>query len=184
MSIRNGSFHSWGEGWAKRPKKSCTGIEWIWKKEKTVRHRASKGPFTRSIFTGYFRCNFIGDFDGSSRKNCVCGQLLILFVPIAQAVGMPMGIVTAMTTAIVVAMTRVNCVEAIHTKAILCYDDTMMRHWDSACTEIGGHAGTGLGAGKWFSTAGQNVKVYAQFQIKMARISYSLVPHIPNIAHV
>ena len=48
------------------------------------------------------------------------------------------GIVTAMTTAIVVAVTRVNCVEVIHTKALLCYDDTLMRHWDSACTEIGG----------------------------------------------
>ena len=87
---------------------------------------------------GDFGCNFIGDFDGSSRKNCVCGQLLILFVPVAQVVGMPMGIVTAMATAIVVAVTRVNCVEVIHTKTILCYDDTMMRHRDSACTEIGG----------------------------------------------
>ena len=63
---------------------------------------------------------------------------------------MPMGIVTAMTTAIVVAVTRVNCVEVIHTKALLCYDDTMMRHWDSACTEIGGQLKccTGPGAGK------------------------------------
>ena len=50
---------------------------------------------------------------------------------------MPMGIVTAMATANVVAVTGVNCVEVIHTKAILCYDDTMMRHWDSDCTEIG-----------------------------------------------
>ena len=50
---------------------------------------------------------------------------------------MPMGIVTAMATAIVVAVTGVNCVEVIHKKAILCYDDTMMRHRDSACTEIG-----------------------------------------------
>ena len=49
-----------------------------------------------------------------------------------------MGIVTAMATAIVVAVKRVNCVEVIHTKAILCYYDTMMRHRDSACTEIGG----------------------------------------------
>ena len=51
---------------------------------------------------------------------------------------MPMGIGTAMATAIVVAVTRVNCVEVIRTKAILCYDDTMMRHRDSTCTEIGG----------------------------------------------
>ena len=61
---------------------------------------------------------------------------MILFVPVAQ-VGIPMKIVTAMATAIVVAVTGANCVEVIHTKAILCYDD-MMRHWDSACTEIGG----------------------------------------------
>ena len=63
---------------------------------------------------------------------------------------MPMGIVTALATAIFVAVTGVNCVEVIHTKAILCYDDTMMRHWDSACTEIGGQLKrwTGLGAGK------------------------------------
>ena len=33
---------------------------------------------------------------------------------------MPMGIVTAMAAAIVVAVTRVNCVEVIHTEAILC----------------------------------------------------------------
>ena len=46
------------------------------------------------------------------------------------------------------------------------------------------NAGTGLVAGKRYSIAGQNVKVYAKFRIKMARISYSLVPHIPNIAHV
>ena len=46
------------------------------------------------------------------------------------------------------------------------------------------NAGTGLGAGKRYSTAGQNAKVYAQFQMKMARISHSLVPHIPNVAHV
>ena len=51
---------------------------------------------------------------------------------------MPMRIVTAIATAIVMAVTGVNCVEVIHTKAILCYDDTMMRHRDSACTEIGG----------------------------------------------
>ena len=62
----------------------------------------------RCNFIGDFRCNFIGDFDGSSRKNCVCGQLLILFVPVAQVVGMPMGIVTAMATAIVVAVTWVK----------------------------------------------------------------------------
>ena len=80
--------------------------------------------------------NFIGDFDGSSRKNCVCGHLLILFVPVPQVVGV--GIVTAMATAIVVAVTGINCVEVIHMKAILCYDDTMMRHCDCACTEIGG----------------------------------------------
>ena len=63
---------------------------------------------------------------------------------------MPMGIVTALATAIFVAVTGVNCVEVIHTKAILCYDDTMMRHWDSACTEIGEQLKrwTGLGAGK------------------------------------
>ena len=51
---------------------------------------------------------------------------------------MPMHIVTAIATAIVVAVTGVNFVEVIHTKAIFCYDDTMMRHQDSACTEIGG----------------------------------------------
>ena len=33
---------------------------------------------------------------------------------------MPMGIVTAMATAIVVAVTMVNCVEVIHTEVILC----------------------------------------------------------------
>ena len=80
------------------------------------------------------RCNF----DGFSRKICICRQLLILFVPVAQVVGIPMGIVTAIATAIVVTVTGVNCVEVIHTKAILRSDDTMMRHWDSACTEIGG----------------------------------------------
>ena len=81
------------------------------------------------------RCNF----DGSSRTNCVCHrQLQILFVPVAQVVGIPMGIVTEMATAIVVAVTGVNYVEVIHMKAIWCYDETMMRHWDSACTEIGG----------------------------------------------
>ena len=62
---------------------------------------------------------------------------MILFVPVAQ-VGIPMKIVTAMSMAIVVAVTGVNCVEVIHMKAILCYDDTMMIHWDSACTGIGG----------------------------------------------
>ena len=51
---------------------------------------------------------------------------------------MPMGIVTAMATAIVVTVTGVNCVEVMHTKAILGYDDTMMRYRDGACTEIGG----------------------------------------------
>ena len=45
---------------------------------------------------------------------------------------------TAMATAIVVAVTGINCVEVIHMEAILCYDDTMMRHCDCACTEIGG----------------------------------------------
>ena len=95
-------------------------------------NRSSQGKLrpihTRDIY-GDFRCNFIGDFDGSSRKNCACGQLLILFVPVTQVVGMPMGIVTAMARAIVVAVTGVNCVEVIHTKAILCYDDTITRHW-------------------------------------------------------
>ena len=49
-----------------------------------------------------------------------------------------MGIVTAMATAIVVEVTGVNCVKVIHKKAISYFDDTMMRHLDSACTEIGG----------------------------------------------
>ena len=78
---------------------------------------------------------------------------------------MPMGIVTVMATAIVMVVTGVNCVEVIHMKAILCYDDMMMRHWDSAYTEIGGQLK------RWY---------YVQFQIKMARISNSLVPHTPT----
>ena len=41
---------------------------------------------------------------------------------------------TAIATAIAVAVTGVNCVEVIHAKAILCSDDRMMRHRDSACT--------------------------------------------------
>ena len=50
-----------------------------------------------------------------------------------------MGIVRAMAIVIVVAVTGINCMEVIHTKAILCYDDTMMRHWHRAYTEIGGY---------------------------------------------
>ena len=83
------------------------------RKRKKIVRRQVKPIHTRDTYCD-FRCNFIGDFDGSSRKNCVCGQLLILLVPVAQVVGMPMGIVTAMATAIVVAVTRVNCVEVIH----------------------------------------------------------------------
>ena len=59
-----------------------------------------------------FRCPLVGRF-------AFVRQLLILFVPVAQVVGIPMGIVTAIATAIVVAVTGVNCVEVIHTKAIL-----------------------------------------------------------------
>ena len=83
------------------------------------------------------------------------------FISVAQVVGMPMGIVTAMATAIVVAVTGVNCVEVIHTKAILCYDDTMMRHWDSACTEIGGQLK------RWYWPWGQENNI--QLQAKMSK---------------
>ena len=66
----------------------------------------------------------------------------------------------------------------------------MIRWWGTGIAlalKLAGNsnAGTGLGTGKRYSIAGQNVKVYVQFQIKMARISYRLfgaahMPHTPT----
>ena len=84
MPIKDGSFNSWGEGWAKSPKKVVRG-NWMYLKERENRSsQGKKKPIHTCDIFGDFRCNFIGDFDGSSRKNYVCGQLLILFVPVAQ----------------------------------------------------------------------------------------------------
>ena len=59
-----------------------------------------------------------------------------------------MGIVTALATAIFVAVTGVNCVEVIHTKAILCYDDTMMRHWKALALKLASNSNAGLALGQ------------------------------------